>query len=93
MDYTTQSLGFRIRKTLRYFGLYGPRRTLMKIRGQYHMKKQYDSLPAVANPPPAGGRIGLFGCGNYAFSNIAYYVSKNAPGALRGAMDVDINRA
>jgi len=93
MDYTVQSLAFRVLKVLRYVRLYGPARTLAKVRGQYHMKRRYDPLPAQAAEPGPGGHVGLIGCGNFAFSNIAYYLSRNHGGVLRGAMDVDPHRA
>lgn len=37
--------------------------------------------------------IGIIGCGNYAFSNIAYYIHKNYGNVIRGAMDIDINKS
>lgn len=93
MDYTTEKLGFKIKKAIRYIHLYGIRRTLMKIKGQYHMKKRYSSMPPLSIPPPAGGHVGILGCGNYSFSNIAFYLQKEDRGAIRGAMDIDIGRA
>ena len=93
MDYTTQSLPFKIKKTLRYTKLYGLRRTLIKIKGQYHMKKRYETLPRLRTTPKEGGHIGIVGCGNFAFSNIAYYLKKNYGRVMRGAMDVDIHKA
>ncbi len=45
MDYIKQSFAFRIKKVLRYLRLYGLRRTLVKVRSHYHMKKQFDLLP------------------------------------------------
>lgn len=93
MDYTTQSLAFKARKTLRYIRLYGIRRTLTKVKGQYHMKKRYAVLPVSASPPENGGHVGLIGCGNFAFSNIAYYLKKNYGQVIRGAMDIDIHHA
>jgi predicted dehydrogenase len=93
MDYTTSPLGFRIRKALRYVRLYGPRRTWVKIRGQYHMKRRYAVLPAVVRPPAPGGHVGLIGCGNFAYSNIAYYLCKNYGRVIRAVMDVDPHRA
>lgn len=93
MDYTTQALGFKVKKTLRYVRLYGVKRTLMKVKGQYHMKKRYESLPEIPSPAKAGGVIGLIGCGNYAFSNIAYYLQKNSKNLIRAAMDKDIHKA
>lgn len=93
MDYTTQSLTFRVKKLLRYFRLYGLRRTLMKVKGQYHKKKHYELLPAQLDTPEVGGHVGLIGCGNFQFSNIAYYLNKTYGRVIRGAMDIDTNRA
>jgi len=93
MDYTTASLAFRIKKALRYVRLYGVRRTLAKVRGQYHMRARFDPLPAVPDPPRAGGHVGLIGCGNYAFSNIAYYLKKSYGDVMRAAMDIDPHKA
>lgn len=93
MDYTAQKSSFKIKKVLRYVRLYGLRRTLVKVKGQYHMKKRYATLPVVTSPPEDGGHVGLIGCGNFAFSNIAYYLRKNYGRVIRGAMDIDIHRA
>ncbi|WP_295608384.1 Gfo/Idh/MocA family oxidoreductase [uncultured Lamprocystis sp.] len=93
MDYTTQKLTFRIKKAARYIRLYGVQRTLIKIRGQYHMKKRYLSLPAMSTLPEDGGHVGLIGCGNYAFGVVAYYLKRNFGRVLRGAMDIDIHKA
>lgn len=93
MDYTTRNFAFKIKKALRYLRLYGLRRTLVKIRGQYHMKKTYGTLPATALGSKHKGRVGLIGCGNFAYSNIAYYLKKKRGEVIRAAMDVDPNRA
>ena len=45
MDYHQQPLWFKIRKAARYLRLYGPARTLIKIKGQYHMKRRFATLP------------------------------------------------
>lgn len=93
MDYTSQAISFKIKKVLRYIRLYGLPRTLIKIKGQYHMKKRYATLPELKWPPEKGGHVGLIGCGNFAFTNIAYYLKKNYGCAMRGAMDIDIHNA
>ncbi len=93
MDYTSQSLSFKIKKALRYTRLYGVRRTLAKIEGQYHMKRKYRKLPNIRSKPCATSHVGIIGCGNFAFSNIALYLRKNYGRVLHGAMDVDINKA
>jgi len=93
MDYTKQKTLFKIKKVLRYVRLYGIKRTLAKIRGQYHMKKRYVTLPEMESSSSHSGHVGLIGCGNFAFSNIAYYLKKNYGRVIRGAMDVDIHKA
>ena len=92
MDYTSQPLLFRVRKGLRYVRLYGPRRTWTKVKGQYHMKKSYTSLPQL-DRGQAKGHVGIIGCGNFAFTTIAYYLHKNHGDVIKGVMDVDADRA
>lgn len=92
MDYTKSPLGFRLRKALRYTRLYGPSRMIVKVRGQYHMNKRYARLPEI-RPQGRRGHVGLLGCGNFAYSNIAYYLAKTKGQVMRGAMDTDIHRA
>ena len=77
MDYTTQNLSFKIKKTIRYLKLYGLSRTLVKVKGQYHMKKLYDknNLPKLKNPTK-GRHVGILGSGNYAYGVIAFYLKK-----------------
>lgn len=93
MDYTAAPLLFRIRKVLRYVGLYGARRTLVKIRGQYHMSKIYGQLPPNHIRPDPKAHVGLIGCGNFGYSVIAHYLHRNYGSAIRGCMDTDVNRA
>lgn len=93
MDYTKTGLIFKIRKALRYVRLYGPSRTIVKIKGQYHMNRTFDSLPACDFDADHDGHVGLLGCGNYAYSNIAYYLEKNYGKVIRGVMDKNIQRA
>jgi len=93
MDYTTQEFYFKLKKTARYIRLYGVQRTLMKVKGQYHMKKKFAALPAIPSPLAGGGHVGLIGCGNYAFTTIAYYLQKVRGRVMRAAMDIDVNKA
>jgi predicted dehydrogenase len=93
MDYTTQPLSFKIKKTLRYIRLYGVKCTLIKVKGKHHMKKTYENLPELSAASDHNGWIGLIGCGNFAFSNIAYYLDKKSKGAMRACMDKDIAKA
>lgn len=93
MDYTQTGLGFRIKKTLRYTRLYGPRHTLAKIRGQYHMKRCWKKLPENHPAGRPDGHIGIIGCGNFAYSYIAYFLKKYFGPVIRATMDTDLNRA
>ena len=93
MDYTQSPLWFRIRKVLRYVRLYGVSRTLAKVRGQYHMRAHYDVLPARKKSSSGARHVGLIGCGNFAFSTIAYHLKKEVGPVLRGVMDIDAHRA
>lgn len=92
MEYITKQLLFKLRKTSRYLRLYGARRTIAKIRGQYHMKRRYAVLPRSAKTD-GRSHVGIIGCGNFAFSNIAFYLRKIAGPVIRGAMDIDVNRS
>ena len=93
MDYTGAPWLFRARKALRYVRLYGIRRTMVKIRGQYHMTRRYATLPVNHVRTGSAAHVGLIGCGNFAFSVIAHYLRKNYGHVIRGCMDTDISRA
>lgn len=57
------------------------------------MRRSYASLPKVDLASVGHGHVGLIGCGNYAYSNIAYYLRKNYGSIIRAAMDVSPERA
>jgi predicted dehydrogenase len=92
MDYTTSPLLFRIRKVARYTYMYGPRRTYVKVLGHLHMKRRYETLPP-SRPLREAQRVGIIGCGNYAFSNIAYYLRAGRGQVMGACMDIDPHRA
>lgn len=92
VDYLSQSPLFKLKKALRYARLFGPRRTLVKAQAQYHMRKRFRRLPAAPSAD-AGAHVGLLGCGNFGYSHICYYLSKNYGRVLRAAMDPNIHRA
>lgn len=92
MDYTQQSLPFKLRKAARYVRLYGVSRTLVKIQAEYHMNRRFRELPRFL-PKASGGHVGLIGCGKFAFAQIAYYLQKERGSVLRGVMDIDVHRA
>ncbi|MFT4538012.1 MAG: putative dehydrogenase [Planctomycetota bacterium] len=93
IDYTKTSISFRVRKVLRYLKLHGASRTLVKIRGQYHMAREYEQLPAMQTRKATGKHVALIGCGNFAFSNIAFYLKKKHGHCIRACMDTSLERA
>jgi predicted dehydrogenase len=95
MDYTQKPLVYKLRKFLRYVKLYGFLRTWYKVKSQYHMKKTYENLPDMPDRPDRTGKkhVALMGCGNFPYSTIARYLTKNYGRVIRGAMDIDIHRS
>ena len=93
MDYTHAPLAFKLRKALRYGRLYGPRRTIVKVRSQYHMQRRYRELPVRRSRMGPERHVAILGCGTFAYSTIAYYLTRRCGPILRAAMDVEVNRA
>jgi predicted dehydrogenase len=98
-DLTQANYLFKARKAARYVWLYGLSRTLVKIKGQYHSKAKdgFDGQrwvnPNCRNRDTEGRNVALIGCGLYAFSNIAYYLSKHNPSFLRYAFDLQKSKS
>jgi predicted dehydrogenase len=92
-DYTERPLSFQIKKALRYTRMYGVRRTLNIIRGQYHMKRAYETLPAIRPSSASGKHVGVIGCGTFGFGVVGYFLNKNYGKVIRGALDHNANRA
>lgn len=93
MDYTQQALWFKLRKVVRYTRMYGPSRTLAKVQGQYHMLAKHGGIPTSRISTNGRKHVGLIGCGNFAHSNIAYYLRRNRGQVIRGVMDLNPDRA
>ena len=67
--------------------LYGPARTLAKVRARRLLAA--DALPIERTARP-GQHIGLIGCGNFALATIAHYLPR---GSIRATMDIAPARA
>jgi predicted dehydrogenase len=91
VDYTQSSPIFALRKVLRYTRLYGPGRTLVKVRGQYHMRTT--KPPRLGAPGRDDAHVGIIGCGNFAYSHIAYFLTRKKGHVIRGVMDIEVARA
>ncbi len=92
-DYLDAPMEAKVRKVFRYVRLYGPSRTVAKIRGRYHLKKHFDGPPALEKGPSPGKHVGLIGCGSFAFSSLAYYLRRDFGDVMRTAMDLNPDRA
>jgi len=93
MDYTKTSKLFQLHKVVRYVRMYGPRRTLVKVLGHVHMKRKYRQIPPASSRLGPRQTVALIGCGNYAYSNIAYYLCKEFGNVIGACMDIDADRA
>ncbi len=89
-----QSIAFKIRKVGRYVTLFGPSRTLVKIQGtvssQPHTGVRWSGLEQSGLPSPDDPDrfVGLIGCGNFPYCNVAFYLKKMAPNFLRATYDL-----
>ena len=94
-DYTQASLKFKILKSFRYFILYGPNRTLIKIKGIYHEKKIFKEQIHINKFVKDSDvrNVAIIGCGNFSFSNIAYYLYKKENKFLRGTFDINYSHS
>jgi predicted dehydrogenase len=72
--------------------MYGASRTLIKVKGHYHMQKEYESNPQNVLKEEDKS-IGIIGCGNHAFTDIAYFLRKNRGNIIGASMDIDENKA
>ena len=94
MDYTKSTLLFKIRKVFRYLNMYGFSRTLIKIKGQYHKKRKFSVLPdRISSFSSRKPLVAVIGCGNFAYSNIVYYLISSIHRSHIVCMDVDIHKA
>lgn len=91
MDYAGQSRMFQLQKAARYTRLYGPRRTIAKIDGQLHMRRR--ALPPNHARKTPGATVGILGCGNFAYANVAHYLHRNVGPVVRATMDSELHRA
>lgn len=96
-DDTNTGLFFKLKKVIYYVRLYGFKRTLIKVKGQYHLKKIEEFLGGKwvnqnCKAPYSSDRcIAIIGCGYYSYSVIAYYLRGVNKDFLRCTLDV--NRA
>ena len=82
----------KAKKVFKYVSIYGISRTLVKVKGHYHMTKEYSK--SIKNYEKLDSKsIGIIGCGNHAFTDIAYFLKKNRGDIIGATMDIDMNKA
>lgn len=81
-------------KIFRYLSMFGIKRTFQKVISFLHSKKKlpnfkfYNKKKLFDN-----GIIAIIGCGNFAFSTIAFFLSKKNNFFLRKVYDIDSQKA
>ncbi|MGH7803866.1 MAG: Gfo/Idh/MocA family protein, partial [Candidatus Binatia bacterium] len=66
----------------------------VKIRSEYHLRRKTGPPPRQPSPRPDHGHVGIIGCGNFAFSAVAYYLQAQfGRRVIRAVMDSDVHRA
>ena len=99
ISYLDAPLGYKIKKVLRYISLYGVSRTMVKIRGLYHMQRNFTMYGDVWGNPSCRDMehndrfVAVIGCGNFGYSGIAFYLAKRSRRFLRATMDTNESRA
>lgn len=90
---------YKAKKVLRYFSLYGVSRTLVKVRGQFHLRRTIEhegnrwENPGCRSADHKNRFVAIVGCGNFGYSGIAFYLAKRSRKFLRATMDIDKSRA
>lgn len=93
MDYLKQPVLFKVRKVLRYCGMYGVRRTYVKMLAHLHMRRRYEKPPTPTATIGSRQIVGIIGCGNYSFTTIAYYLRRRCGDVIGACMDRNLDRA
>ena len=99
ISYLNSSLRFKLKKVVRYISLYGLSRTFAKVRGQLHMERSYTmdgeiwENQSCRKPDDRNRFVAIVGCGNFAYSAIAYYLSRHTRRFLRATLDTNSSRS
>ncbi|MGH8612429.1 MAG: Gfo/Idh/MocA family protein [Gammaproteobacteria bacterium] len=57
------------------------------------MKRVFNPLPETSTRSLPTQTVGVIGCGNFAYSNIAYYLTTRRGRVIKGCMDTNVHRA
>jgi predicted dehydrogenase len=84
---------FGIKKVIRFIGIYGVVRTLVKVAGRLRLMLPLWRLLYLLHPVRSGVRVGIIGCGQFSYSAIAYFLSTSTNSKLLWCVDIDLNAA
>lgn len=92
MDYNKQNKFFLIKKTFRYLKLYGLSRTIIKVKGAFHMNTKFEKKIKFRKIKK-NHNVAIMGSGNFAYSVIAFYLKKKFGNVIKTSMDINLKRA
>ena len=81
----------KIKKVIRFIGIYGVTRTLTKIVGRLRLNIPFWLLLSFPNYRRNGKTVGLIGCGHQTYSSLAYYITTNTNFKIVWAYDINEN--
>ena len=90
---------WKIRKVVRYIRLYGLSRTAAKVEAQRHLARTWAPSVPKFNNDRCKDRdspvrfVAIVGCGNFAYSTIAYYLKRENASFLRATYDTNFARS
>lgn len=88
-----QPITLRLRKVARYVRLYGWRRTWVKVQARRHLQRAFPALPRTCRNIPPQKPVAIIGCGNFAYSTLAFYLRRTFGPVIGATMDLLPNRA
>jgi len=80
----------KILKVFRYIKIYGASRTLIKVLGRLRINFKVWKILKFPYYRSKGKKVGIVGCGQHAFSSIAYYLTTSTEAKILFALDNDI---
>jgi len=78
-----------VSKVIRYTKIYGVFRTLTKVLGRIRPRLKFWVILKFPFYRYGGKSVGLIGCGQHAFSSIAYYLTVSTNAKISFVLDVD----
>ena len=84
---SSQGFGWKVRKLLRFVSIYGPGRTWFKVAGR--LRRGIPGFRWRRRTPD----IGMIGCGQFAYANIGFFVTRAYGARFAACFDIDARAA